>query len=159
MSDSLQPHGLQQCQALLSFIISQSLLKLMSIEQVMPSNHLLLCRSLPLPSIFPSIKVFSNESAVHIRWPKYWSFRFGISPSNEYSGLITFMIDWFDFLAVQGTLQESSPAPQFEGINSLALSLLYDPSHVYMTIGKTIALNTRTFIGKVISLLFKTLSP
>jgi len=94
------------CQAFLSLIISLSLLKLMSIESVMPSNHLILCRSLLLlPSVFPSIRVFSNESAVPIRWPKYWSFSFSISPSNEYSGLISFRIDWFDLLAVQGTLK------------------------------------------------------
>ena len=99
VSDSLQP------QASLSFSISWSLLKLMSIESVMPSNHLILCHSLLLlPSTFASIKVFSNESAFCIRWPKYWSFSFNISPSNEYSGLISFRIDWFDLLAVQGTL-------------------------------------------------------
>ena len=99
-------------QAFLSFIISRSLLRLMSIESVMPSNHLILCRPLLLPpSIFPSIRVFSSESVLHIRRPKYWSFSFSISFSNEYSGLISFRIDWFD-LAVQGTL-ESSPAPQF----------------------------------------------
>ena len=93
-------------QASLSFIISPSLLKLMSIESLMPSNHLILCCPLLLlPSIFPSIRVFSNESVLHIRWPKYWSFSFSISPSNEYSGLISFRIDWLDFLAVQGTLK------------------------------------------------------
>ena len=103
MSDSLQPHGHQ---ASLSFTISLSLLKLMSTELVMPSNHLILCHPLlPLPSIFPSIRVFSNESAPPIRWPKYWSFSFSISLSNEYSGLISFRIDWFDLLAVQGTLK------------------------------------------------------
>ena len=91
------------CQASLSFTISQSLLKLMSIESVMPSNHLILCHSL-LFSIFPSIRFFSNESDLHIRWPKYWSFSFSISPSNEYSGLVSFRIDWFDLLAVQGVL-------------------------------------------------------
>ena len=93
-------------QAPLSFIIFRSLLKLMSIESVMPSNHLILCRPLLLPhSVFPSIRVFSNESVLHIRWPKYWSFSFNISPSNEYSGLISFRMVWFDLLAVQGTLQ------------------------------------------------------
>ena len=93
------------CKASLSFTIFQSLLKLMSSESVMPSNHLLLCCPLLLlPSVFPSIRVFSNESALHIRWPKFWSFSFSISPSNEYSGLISFRIDWFDLLAVQGTL-------------------------------------------------------
>ena len=94
------------CQASLSFTISQSLLKFMSIESVMPSNHLVLCHPLLLlPSIFPKIRVFSNESALHIRWPKYWSFSFSISPSSEYSGLISFRVDWFDFLAIQGTLR------------------------------------------------------
>ena len=99
----------------------------MFIESMMPSNRLILCYPLLLlPSIFPSISVFSNESALHIRWPKYWSLSFSIRPSNKYSRLISFRIDWFDLLAVQGT-QESSPAPQFESINSLALSLLYGP--------------------------------
>ena len=112
-------------QASLSFTISQSLLTLMSIESMMPSNHLILCRPLLLlPSIFPSIRVFSNEAALHSRWPKYWSFSFSISPSNEYAGLISFRIDWLDLLAAQGTLK-SPPAPQFKGINSSALSLLY----------------------------------
>ena len=94
------------CQAFLSFIMSQSLLRFMSTESVMPSNHLILCRPLLLPSsIFPSIRVFSNESVLRIRWPKYWSFSFSLSPSNEYSGLISFRIDWLDLLAVQGTLK------------------------------------------------------
>ena len=116
------------CQASLSFTITQSLLKLMSIESVMLSNHLILCcLLLLLSSVFPSIRVFSNESALHIRWPKYWSFSFSISPSNEYSGLISFNIDWFDLLAVQGTL-ESSLAPQFKGISSLVFSLFYCPA-------------------------------
>ena len=116
------------CQALLSFTIFQSLLKLMSIELVMLSNHLILCRPLLLlPSIFPSIRVFSNELALHIRWPEYWSFSFSISPSNEYSGLISFRKDWFDLLTVQGTLK-SSPSPQFKSINSSVLSFLYSPT-------------------------------
>ena len=115
-------------QASLSFTISQSLLKLMSIESMMPSNHLILCCPLLLlPSIFPSIRVFPNESTLLIRWPKYWSYSFSICPSNEYSGLISLWIDRFDLLAVQGTL-ESSPAPQFESINSLVLSFLYSPT-------------------------------
>ena len=115
------------CQASLSLTISQSLLKLMSIESVMPSNHFILyCPLFLLPSIFPSIRVFPSESALHTRWPKYWSF--SISPSNEYSGLISFRIDCFDLLAVQGTLKESSPTPQFKGINSATLSLLYGPT-------------------------------
>ena len=104
MSDSLLLHGLQDGQASLSITNSQSLFKLMSIESVMPSNRLILCRPLLLPpSIFPNIRVFPNESVLHMRWPKYWSFSFNISPSNEYSGLISFRIDWVDLLAVQGT--------------------------------------------------------
>ena len=106
---------------------SQSLLKLMSIESVMLSNHLILCRPLLLPpSIFPSIRVFSNESVLHIRWLKYWSFSFSITPSNEYSGLISFRMDWLDLLAVQ--VQESSPTPHFKSINSSVLSFLYSPT-------------------------------
>ena len=107
MSDSLQkPHGLQQRQASLYITNSQSLPKLMTIESVMPSNHLILCRPLLLlPSIFPSIRVLSNESALRIRWPKYWSFSFNISPSNEHLGLISFRVDWLGLLAVQGTLK------------------------------------------------------
>ena len=105
------------------------LLKLMFIESVMPSNHLLLCCPLLLPpSFFPSIRVFSSESLLPIRWPKYWNFSFNMSPSNEYSGLISRRIDWFDLLAVQGTLEESSPSPQFKSINSLAFSFLYGPT-------------------------------
>ena len=116
------------CQASLSITNSRSLLKLLSIESVMPSSHLILSRPLLLlPSIFPSIRVFSNESALHIRWPKYWSFSFSISPSNEHPGLISFRMDWLDLLAVQGT-QESSPTPQFKSINSSALSFLYSPT-------------------------------
>ena len=115
-------------QASLSITNSRNLLKLMSIGSLMPSNHLILCHPLlRLPSIFPSIRVFSNELFLCIRWPKYWSFSFSISPSNEYSGLISFRIDWLGLLAVQGTLK-SSPAPQFESINSLASSLLYGPT-------------------------------
>ena len=116
------------CQASLSITNSQSLPKLISIESVMPSNHLIICHPLLLlPSIFPSIRVCSNESALRIRWPKYWSFSFSISPSNEYSGLISFRMDWLDLLAVQGT-QESSPTPQFKSINSLVLSFLHSPT-------------------------------
>ena len=116
-------------QASLSITNSRSSLKLMSIESVMSSNHLFLCYPiLHLPSIFPGIRVFSNESALRIRWPKYWSFSFSISPFNEYSGLISFRIDWFDLFAVQGTPKESSPTPQFKGSNSLVLSLLYGPT-------------------------------
>ena len=125
------------CQASLSITNSWSLLKLMSIKFVMPSNHLIFyCFLLFLPSILPRFRVFSNDSVLHIRWPKYWSFSFNISPSNEYSGLIAFRIDWFHLLAVQ----ESSSAPQFESINSLALSLLYGPTLTFeMTTEKTIA--------------------
>ena len=116
------------CQASLYITNSQSLLKLMSIELVMPSNYLILYDPLlPLPSIFPRIRVFSNESALRIRWPKYWSFNFSISPSNEYSGLISFRMDWLDLLEVQGTLK-SPPTPQFKSIKSSALSLLYSPT-------------------------------
>ena len=130
VSDSATPWTAAH-QASLSFTISQSLLKLMSTELVMPSNHLILCHPpFLLPSIFPSIRVFSNESAVHIRWSKYWSFSFSISPSSEYSGLISSSIDWFDLFAVQGTLK-SLPVPQFKSINSSALSLLYGPAHIY----------------------------
>ena len=117
------------CQASLSITNFWSLLKLMSITLVMPSNHLILCRPLLLlPSVFPSIRVFSSESVLHIRWPKYWSFSFSISPSSEYSGLISFRMDWFHLLVVQGTFQESSPMPQFKSINSSVLSFLYGPT-------------------------------
>ena len=127
VSDSVTPWTVA-CQAFLSITSSWSLLKLMSIESVMPSNHLILCHPLLLPpSIFPSIRVFSKKSVLHIRWPKYWSFSFSISPSNEYSGLISFRMDWLDLLAVQG-IQESSPTPQFKRISSLALSFLYSPT-------------------------------
>ena len=134
----------------------------MSVESVMPSNHVIFCRPLLLlPSIFPSIRVFSNESVLHLRWPKYWSFSFNISPSNEYSGLISFRMDWLDLLAVQVIL-ESSPTPQFKSINFSALSILYSPTltsiHDYHSYGKTIALTRQTFVGKVMSLLFNMLS-
>ena len=115
-------------QASLSIIISLSLLKFMSIKLMMPSNHLILCYPLLLPpSIFPSIRVFANES-VHFRWQKYWSFSFSISPSNECSGLISFRMDWLDLLCSPKDSQESSPTPQFKSINSLALSFLYSPT-------------------------------
>ena len=121
------------CQASLFFTNSWSLLKLMPIELVMPSNHLILYHLLLLlPSIFPSIRVFANESALHIRWPKYWSFSFNISLSNEYSGLIYFRMDWQDLLAVQGTVKESSPTPQFKSINSLTLSFLNSPTLTFI---------------------------
>ena len=129
----------------------QSLLKLMSIESVMPSKHLILCHPLLLPpSIFPSIRVFSNEPVLHNRWSKYWSFRFSISPSSEYSGLISFRMDWLDLLEVQGTLKSllqhhSSKAP----ILWCSAFLIVQLSHPYMTPGKTIALTIQTFVSKV----------
>ena len=144
------------CQASLSITKSQSLLKLMSINSVMPSNHLILCHPLLLPSVFLSIRVFSNESALHIRWPKYWSFSFSLNPSNEYSVFISFRMDWLDFLAIQGT-QKSSSTPQFKSINSLALFMV-QLSHPYMTTGKTIALTRWTFVGNVMSLLHSNLA-
>ena len=148
------------CQASLSITNSRSLLKLMSIELVMPSNHLILCGPLLLlPSIFPRIKVFSSESVLCIRWPKYWSFSFSISPSNDYSGLISFRMDWLDFPAVQGTLKSllqhhSSKA----SILRCSAFFMVQLSHPYMTTGKTITLTRRTFVGKVMSLLFNLLS-
>ena len=137
-----------------------NLLKLMSISSLMPSNRLILCHPLLLlPSIFPSIRVFSNESVLCIRWPKYWSFSFTINPSNEYSGLISFRIDWFDLLAVQGTLKSllqhhSSKA----SILQRSAFFITQISHPYTTTGKTIALTIQTFVGKVMSLLFNILS-
>ena len=148
------------CQASLSISNSQSLLKLMSIESAMPSNHLILCRPLLLPlSIFPSIRVFSNESVLRIRWPKYWSFSLNISPSSEYSGLISFRMDWLDLLDVQGTLKSllqhhSSKA----SILQRSAFFIVQLSHPYMTTGKTVALTRRTFVGKVMSLLLNMLS-
>jgi len=126
---------------------------------VMPSNHLILCCPLLLPSIFPSTRGFSNESALHIRWPKYWSFSFNISPSNEHSGLISFRMDWLDLLAVQGTLKSllqhhSSKASILWHSAFFVIQL----SHPYVTTGKTIALTRWTFVGKVMSLLFNMLS-
>ena len=147
------------CQASLSFTISWSLLKLMSIELVIPSNHLVLCRPfLLLPLIFPSIRVFSNELALHIRWLKYWSFSFSISPSNEYSGLISFRIYWFDLFAVQGTLKSllqhhSSKA----SILWCSAFLTVQLSYPYMTTGKTIVLTSQTFVSKIMSLLINML--
>ena len=140
-------------QSSLSITNSQSLLKLMSSEPVMPSNHLILCRPLLLlPSIFPSIRVFSNESVRRIRWPKYWSFSFSISPTNEYPGLNSFTIDWFDLLAVQGTLK--SLLQHHSSKASILLSsafFIVQLSNPYVTTGKTIALTRWTFVGKVIS--------
>ena len=146
-------------QASLYITNSQSLLKLTSIELIMPSNHLILCHPLLLPSIFPSIRVFSNELVLCIRWPKYWSFSFSISPYNEYSGLIFFKIDWLDLLAVQWTLKSllqhhSSKAsiPQHSAFFRVHLS------HPDITTGQTIALTRRTFVSKLMSLLFNMLS-
>ena len=146
-------------QASLSITKSWSLLKLMSIESVMPSNHLILCHPLLLlPSIFPSIRVISNEWVLRIRWPKYWSFSLSISLSNEYSVLIS-LDGLVGSPCSPRDSQESSPTPQFKSINSLVLSFLYSPlSHPYMTTGKTLGLTRQTFVGKVISLLFNTLS-
>ena len=138
---------------------SRSLLKLMSIKSVMPSNHLILCHPLLLPSVFPSIRVFSNESTLHMRWPKYWRFSFSVSPSNEYSGVISFSMDWLDLLAVQGTLKSllqhhSSKASILRHSAFFTVWL----SHPYVTTGKTIALTRRNFVGKVMSLLLNMLS-
>ena len=159
VSDSLWPHGLA-CQASLSITNSQSLFKLMSIESVMPTNYLILCRPLLLlPSIFPSIRVFSNESVLCMRWPKYRSFSFSISPSNEHSGLNSFKMDWLDLLVVQGTFKNllqyhSSKA----SIPQHSVIFIVQLSHPYMTTGKTKALTSRAFVGKVMSLLFNMLS-
>ena len=148
------------CQAYLSITNSRSLLRLMSIESVMPSNHLILCRPLLLlPSIFPSIRVFSNKSVLHIMCPMYWSFSFSISPSNEYSGLISFRIDWLDLLAVQGTLKNLLQHHSLKAsILRHSAFFIVQLSHPYMTTGKTIALTRWTFVGKVMSLLFNMLS-
>ena len=144
-------------QASLSITKSQSLLKIMSIESVMPSNHLILCHPLLLlPSIFPSVRVFSNESVFHIRWTKYWSFSFSITPSSEYSGLISLRIVWGDLLAVQGTLKRL-----FQHCSSKVSVLWHSAfflvrlSHLYMTVGKNIALTVQTLVSKVMSLLFQ----
>ena len=147
-------------QASLSFIISQSLLKRMSIDSVMPSNHVILCHPLLLsPSIFPSFRVFSSESALYIKWPKYWSFSFSISPSNEYLGLISFKIDWFDLLAVQETLKSLLQHHSLKAsILWLSAFFMVQLVHPYMTTGKTTALTIWTFVSKVISLLLNTLS-
>ena len=147
-------------QASLYFPNSQSLLRLLSIKSVMPSNHLLLfCPLLLLPLILPSIRVFSNEPGLHIRRPKYWSFSFSISPSNEHSGLISFRIDWLDLLAVQGTLKSLL---QHHSSKALILQcsafIIAQLSHPYMTTRKNIALTTWTFVSKVISLLFNVMS-
>ena len=148
----------EACQASLSFTISQNLLKFMSIVFVMPSNHLILCCPLLLlPSIFPSIRVFSNESVLHIR-PEYWSFSFSISSSSEYSGLISFRTDWFDLLAIQGALKSLLQHHNLKAsILRHSAFFIVQLSYPYMTTGKTIALTRQTFVGKVISLLFNML--
>ena len=143
--------------ASLSITSSRRLLKLMSIERVMPSNHLILCRPLLPPLFFPNIRVFSNELVLCIRWPEYWSFSFHISSSNEYSGVISFRMDWLDLLSVQGTLKSL-----LQYYNSKASVLrwaffIVQLSHPYLTTGKTIALNRQTFVGKVMSQLFNML--
>ena len=148
------------CQASLSITNSQSLLKFMSIELMMPSNHLILCHPLLLlPSILPSIRVFSNESVLCIRWPKCWNFSFSISPSNEYSRLVSFRTDWLDLLAVHGTLKSLL---QHHSSKALILQhsafFIVQLSHSYMTTRKTVALTRWTFVGKVMSLLFNMLS-
>ena len=148
VSDSLPPHGLQHNR--LSINNYRSLLKLMLTESVMLSSHLVLCRLLLLPTFFPNIRVFANESDLPNRWPKYWSFSFSISPSNEYSGLISFRMHWLDLLVVQGTLKSllqhhSSKASVLQPSAFFIVQL----SHLYMTIGKTIALTRWTFVGNV----------
>ena len=160
MSNSLRSHELQYTRLPCPSTTSQSLLKLMFIESVIPSNHLILCHLLLLlPSVFPNIRFFSSYLAHHLRWPKYWSFSFSINPSNEYSGLISFRIDWFDLLAAQGTLMSLLQH------HSLKASILWHSaffmvqlSHPYMITGKTIALTIQTFVGKVMYLLFNMLS-
>ena len=155
------PNGLQHTRLpSLSFTVSWSLLKFMSIESVMPSNHLILCHPLLiLPSVFPSIRAFSSELALCIRWPKYYSFSFRISPSNEYSWLTFFRMDWFDLLEVQGTLKSLLQHHNSKGsVLQHSAFFMVQLSHPYLTTGKTIALTVWTFIGKVISLLLNMLS-
>ena len=146
-------------QASLSFTNSWSLLKLTSIEWVMPSNHLILCHPLLLPpSIFPNIRLFTNESFLCIRWPKYWSFSFNISPSKEHSGLISFRMFWLDVLAVQGTLKNLLQIHSSKSSIQRSAFFIVQLSHPYTTTGKTIALTRWTFVGKVMSLLFNMMS-
>ena len=159
MSDSAAPWTTAP-QAPLSYTIFWSLLKFMSIESVMLSNYLMFCSHLLLlPSIFPSFRVFSNESALCIMWPKYWSFSCSISPSKEYSEMISFRIDWFDLFAVQGTLKSLLQHQNWKAsVIRHSVFFMVQLSHPYMTAGKIIALTRWTFVGKVISLLFNTLS-
>ena len=146
-------------QASLSITNFWSLLKFMSLELVMPSNHLILCHPLfLLSSVFPSIRFFSNESVLCIRWPKYWSFSFSINPSNECSGLISFRVDWFDLLAVQGTLKSLQHHSSEASVLLRSAFFIVQLSHPYMTNGKTIALTRRIFVSKVMSLHFNMLS-
>ena len=145
------------CQASLSITNFQSLLRLMSIESMMPSNHVILCRPLLPPSIFPSIRVFSSEPVLHIRLPKYWNFSFSISPSSEYSGLISFRMDWLDLLAVQGTLKSLLQHSSKALILRCSTFFMVQLSHPYMTTRETITLTRWTFVNKVISLLFNML--
>ena len=159
MSDSLRPHGLQHAKPPWSITNSQSLLKLLSIELVMPSSYLILCRPFFLPEILPSIRVFSNEPVLRIRWPKYCSFSFSISPSNEYSRLISVRMDWLDFFSAQGTLKSllqhhSSKASILWCSDFFVVQL----SHPYITTGKAIALTRWTFVGKVMSLFLNRMS-
>ena len=160
VSNSLQPQLFAARHASLSITNSQSLLKLMSIESVMPSSHLILCRSLRLlPPIPPRIRVFSNESTLPMRWPKYWSFSFSISPSNEHPGVIYFRMDRLDLLEVQGTLKNllQHHSSKASILQCSAFFIIVQLSHPYMTTGKTIALTRRTFVGKAMSLLFNML--
>ena len=156
----MRPHGLQHARPPFSITSYRSLLKLMSIESVIPFNHVILCCPLLLlSSIFPSITVFSNESVLCIRWPKYWSFSFSISPSNEYLRLISFRIDWFDLLAVQGILKSLLQHHSLKAsILQCSAFFMVQLSHPYMTTGKTIALIRWNFVVKVMSLLFNMLS-
>ena len=142
-------------QAPLSSTISWSLIKLMLIESVMPSNYPILCHPLLLsPSVFPAVRVFSSESTLCIRWPKYWSFSFNINPSNEYSGLISFRIDWYDFLTVQGTLKSLLQHNSEISILRCSDFFMVQLSYLYMTTGKTITLTIRTFVSKGMAILF-----
>ena len=150
------------CQAFLSFTISQSLLKLMSIWSVLPSNHLILCHPLLLPSIFPSIRVSSNDSVRHIRWTKYWSFSISSSPSNEYSGLISFRIDWFDLFATKGTLKSLLQHNLKASVLQCSAFFMVQLSHLYIATGETKALTRWTFVwvcGPVIRFLGSTYLP
>ena len=155
VSDSLRPHESQHTRPPCPSTDSRSSLKLTSIKSVMPSSHLILCRPLLLPPIPPSIRVFSNESTLRMRWPKYQSFSFSIIPSKEHPELISFRMDWLDLLAVQGTLKSLL---QHHSSKASILQCSVQLSHPYMTTGKTIALTRRTFVGKVISLLLNMLS-